>query len=410
MQSKQGYQYASALAQAKQGYSKGISYYQMQQNKFNKLMRIAERDSLTIGYRNFAQKMNEQLAQQSIESVLSSNNLKKFEQAVGQLSQQVIANERINIHQIMDSNKGRTNINSKNYLKNYANRTKEALMSEVINGAYRAEILSLYKTIFGRGNITDQPTINALYGFLRRQIIADMTYAKMGKKIENSLSGYTSVFLGDFREDFGVAAFNSLYQNIAQRAGDITDLRGVQTSVDIIIGPNAAQLDRDQLTKIVQRLEKLNTSTEIEIPQLETEQFFSAQVKSWSVPESAVPSDRAYRSVGTRAELHHRYGFDKGGPDDVDFARGWHNSASVLSKNITQVLGRSNIFYIANNKFYWTSDLIQTFKNANYFLTFYYKRHTNQQTRDYEFTYPSTTDVVWQKQMYKNMYKLKRKK
>ena len=229
----------------------------------------------------------------------------------------------------------------------------------------------------------------------------------MGKKIENSLSGYTSIFLGHFREDFGAAAFNSLYQNIAQRAGDITDARGAQTSIDIVVGPNAAKLDVNQLTKIVQQLEGLNGSARVEIPQLETEQFFSAQVKSWSVPESSVPSDRTYRSIGTRAELHHKYGFDRGGPNDINFARGWHNSASVLGKNITQVLGRSNIFYITNNKFYWTADLIQTFKNANYFLTFYYKRYTNQQTREYEFTYPGTTDVVWQKQMYKNMYKLK---
>lgn len=429
MQNNNSALYAWSLNEAKRSYDAGASYYDVLRQRYMKTMHLLEDQKENEAYKEFADiindKMNKEVENFSFNKEQQEKILSRIDAYV---KHNILSNSEL-VTKISQST-GKTAKTDKNYLSNYSKRVKKIFESYQIWKNVEAHVSRIYNNILHRDvNATiDQSVQDVLYGYLRKTTINQITNNKFNDQLKNSLSGYTNVFLGDFKEDIATNAINAVLPDSAIRSGsERTKNSSKQTEMDIILGENVAKITNNELQNIIDNLStenKKHITKTLEFDNFSSTgtQFFSAQVKSWSMPEISKPTseNRFLREVGSRKDIYDQYQF---GADENQprFTRGWHYSARVLGREIIRALGKSNVMYFANNKFYWTSDMIRKFKNASYFLTFYYVRRTNQQTRDYEFNYPAgkpfpgttTTakpgDIAWQRQMQKNIYKLKRK-
>lgn len=429
MQNNNSALYAWSLNEAKHSYKAGANYYDVLRQRYMETMHLLEDQKEKEAYQKFAdiinEKMNDQIKNFSFNKEQQEKILARIDAYV---KYNILSNSEL-VDKIKLS-EGKTAKTNKNYLSNYSKRVKKFFESYQIWKNVEAHISRIYNNILNRNEntVVDQSVQDALYGYLRKTTINQINDNKFNSQLERSLSGYTDIFLGDFKEDIATNAINAFLPDSAIRSGsERAKNSSKQTEMDIILGKNVAKITNNELQNIIDNLsaeDKKYITKTLEFDNFSSTgtDFFSAQVKSWSMPEISKPTseNRFLREIGSRKDIYDQYQFGEN-ENQPRFTRGWHYSARVLGREIIRALGKSNVMYFANNKFYWTSDMIRKFQEAKYFLTFYYVRRTNQKTRKYEFNYPAgkpfpgtTTkakpgDIAWQRQMQKNIYKLKRK-
>lgn len=411
--------YEWTLSQAKKNYQIGETYYNHLKDKFLDIMESAENDAENLLYQNFVDNLNNMIINDINNFSFREEEINLLFKNITQYIQTQLNNGNLKSFQsIITKNPGKTKTTNKNYLKNFEKRVREQFENVSFWRKISNKVEEFYKNIFQTDARLNNTSLQYLLAFTRRNIIAQVSKGNALAQLEKSLAGYKQAFRGELREELVENIFNfSKAIQAKQIGGQSSTLTNKQTSQDIILGTDVSSLTDSSITNIIDILESFNQQTTFSIDAYPLN-YFSAQVKSWSIPNISNTTDRIPREIGSRKDIYDKYKFGEF-PNQIRFNRGWHYSAKILSQEITKVLGRSNVLYFANNKFYWTAQVISAFKSANYFLTFQYSRKTDPTTRQYIFGYPAGKDisgkgkiqpgdVAWQKQIQKNTYKLKK--
>lgn len=411
--------YAAALTTAYDNYGRAIAYYNQRAEKFKQFLNQTQRE---IEFQTLEEVIAILNAQAEATPPLTPAQQKRLMTMISQYASGLLNfNEEGMAPLIAAIERYRPRGGTLN-LKTAGRNTKLRQASNIVFNSLKldAGLNTIFRYVIreeGHDISQSSDLTNALYGLMRREVIAQIKNRGAAQKIVNQFSaGYSGAVAGAMAEIKGTHVLNAVAEGIAQVGGGQTGVTGKQTPYDIVVGnpgtnPQGA-IDRlSQLDKALTNLK--NRRCEVFVPSFIDRSalgsIFGVQSKNdWLLPKvqkkSSLKSTRPYE-LGQRSDLHKQLGFDR---STQGFERGWHNSARELSQYIIPIIGSGNVLYqLKGGQLMWTSDLIQTFRTMRYYLTFYYKRHTVQDTRKYEFEYPSTSTVAWQRAVVKNMYQLK---
>ena len=360
-----------------------------------------------------ANNINNSLSQQSYDNLFTPAQQQKLVSGISQIASNIIASNSEISTIVQEGSSRQTGVYASNTdkqkIKNLSQNLQALLVQYLETDVVRQNLYAIYQTAFNITSRQSRPTTNALYGMLRRELITQVLSNNSAAIFAQRISGYIHTFKGDLAEIWGTKGIEQYLHDAARRAGQVKH-ESKETPYDIIIGSNASKMSTDRLQKLVDKLMVFNKTVTLDTQVLSYDfNYFGGQVKSWYPPGVETNSSRvntSYLSIGTRTDIFQKYNF---GRSDSTFYRGWHYSAEVLGKEILRVLGASNVFYITGGKFIWTDDLIQSFKQARYYLTFYYHRKASEDTNDhYAYQYPGTADVVWAQQKLKLYRRVKK--
>ena len=421
--------YQSLHNEAEKGYSAAMSYYKVQKDNFLKYLsnQVNTKTLTTKMATTFIDNLNKEME-------IQTNNLgasKELKENLDKLEQKIISSVQSNgsktkeysLIKRMGSSGSYTIDASKEEVLKFINKYKEQFnkllekinIQQLISESLNQEFNSL------QGAEKDQ-----LYGFARRIVTNQMFKKTLDKTVllgQKNMSGYLNALQGLFKEDIIVAALTELLgENSAVGVGDTT-VNGYQTSTDILInfGQGNVANSLNNIEKINEVLagvmknavpgelgdmvsELLNNKSSgkktktnyMYVDLFDPNNFIGAaiQSKSWIDPKrfSDVHTDlkklRPYFTIGDRAK-YYRYATPRG----ADGVTAWHYNIYALSKQVISLLGAATLLYSTRDGIVWTDDLIKTFRQHNYYLSYYFKRSGGF------FTRPATTEVTWQQEV-----------
>ena len=405
-----------SLNSAVSSYKQAEQYYSALRNKFISQLPALKQDVGKEAWRLVINAINNKISNINYSELFTQDQKSKLSRSVAEIATSLISKNpnlstEVSAATQRQTGKYSNTLSSEHQrIRNLSDTLQKSLGHYFDSNNIRTSLYAAYEKAFSITSNQASSTTQALYAMLRREIITQVLYGNGITKFINSVDGYINTFRGDLAEIQAEAALNEYISGISQRAGQIK-IAGKETAYDLVIGNNATNIGNKSLAGIVENfvifddLINLNTS----LLQLEhyNPAFMGGQVKSWYPPGSETKSSRAntsYLMIGSRADIYNRYNFGLKLPKgEKEYERGWHYSAEVLGKEILRVIGASNVFFITSGgKFNWTTDLIQTFRQAKYYLTFYYKRDSSSNSNGkYNYTYPGTTNVVWAQQKLK---------
>ena len=411
--------YEQSLRYAENNYKTAEIYYSRLQKQFENFMQQQRNNAQKTLYASLVDEFNAAVTAQPLEDIPSQKQMDELSSAIGQYAQELlVSTPHLSSVIQMQVSKSRTKIDNVNYLRNNAKRIQLLTDSYLDSKATKDRLYELYRQALSKNSNELQNThmtTQGSYGFLRRHLIAQVVEQQdaMKNAIKLSVAGYAKLFRGEMKVLLGETAINSYKADIAVQVGHITGANKKATSYDILIGDNVKNASNKQLSTLLQNLQTLDKTIVVDSGllsrSLNDNQTFGIQSKSWAMPKKGISKEQMrdkFYEIGERTLLHKSLGFNQGSQTEgVSFQRGWHSSAAKLSRYIIQILGGANVMYFTGgNQFVWTKDLIATFRQARYYLTFYYPRKTSS-TREYLYHYPSTAEVAWRQQMIKNTYK-----
>lgn len=396
---------------AEQNYSSATRYYDRLKEQFLKNVFDVQTKLQNETYMAFIDSLNFELQGDLNENLEKSENIEKLYKKLEEYAEIFVLNgyEDTQLTEAIQNKR----FSGKEDIRLYSDRLKndfkaffdERKMNATIKATVDGWLGDAYKQAFGtittpKPGGVEYAGLNSLF---RRAVLNIHSDKKFTDQIKKSFKGYTNLFKGYYRELAGAEAADTLLGELtkgrmgAAQIGDEPD-DGTLGVYDIVL------FDRNKTkTSDIKDLTKMLYDKKIDIDiSLDAvpnnPPAWGVQSKSWLVPDRTKVdiSSKWYKVTESSSLLSSLIDLNN---DQYNWDRGWHNNIYLLSRNITKVLGVYQVMYLTgDNRFIWTSDLITAFREASYYLSFYYQRGFDKEEGRYKFKYPATKEITWQKE------------
>lgn len=209
----------------------------------------------------------------------------------------------------------------------------------------------------GPGAYTTQDILSWTYAYVRKWI-----FTKKSGGLQANNFNSSAILAGYFTE----ALFNKSAQDLCAYLENVVGTLNTGS-----LKPHGVDTAMDQFFDFTKGFSdgKKTFEEAVQLDNATLTQGFGAQVKAYQVPWQSKSPRNSY-SVGSRASLLDQFVKEAGG---YDKQLGWIKGVRFLEHHVRQVLG-DNVMYITGRYFNWTSELIASFRENQYFLAFNYEK------------------------------------
>lgn len=386
-------------------YPQAINYYNIQkQNFIQQITGAASEVELALWQKQFITRFT-QLSQE-----ITTNDIAKtkaFRETIvddiQSLAVSTVDNSKSSndIKQKIMASKGRTSLGTTSdqrakYIKNYSKRIKDQFNIYINESAtIKNELTKIYQKYYSNSNAVSSTSMSGMISLFKKAMISHVAQNGMHVNAllsDQNISGYINLFKGYNAEVVAETAGNQLLSELNHEWSAV-QIGGSGGISDIGFAKVGSELKN--IESILTNIEKSSQTLSISVPGVTIDPLvaYGAQVKSWVLPDSInllkTNAKRSFFTVGQRTQLLNQLGLNTQGKNSW-----WHYNIIAVAKHLIQAIGAANVLYITGgNKYIWTADLISQFREANYYLSFYYRRDKGK------FYYPPTPEVTWQQEV-----------
>ena len=386
-------------------YPQAINYYNIQKQHFlHQVIGVANDAKLSLWQNKFLQKFEKAASDISSQDLSETKEFRKeLVEEIWSLATKVIQSENsANIKKQIDASRGRTKLGTTSeqkakYLKNYSDRIRENFNIFIENNAsIKEELKAIYTKIYGT-NISNT-SMSGMISLFRKSMITKVAQNEMHVNdllSDKNIQGYINLFKGYNAEVIAEKAGNQLLSNLSSSwaAVQVGGSGGVSD-----VGFAKKGNDLKHIEAILENIEKSSQTFSVETQgaTLGPLPAYGLQSKSWVFPEDIgllkTNARRGFFTVGQRHQLLNQLGLNVQGKSSW-----WHYNIIAVAIHLIQAIGAANVLYITGgNRYIWTADLISQFREASYYLSFYYRRSKGK------FYYPPTSELTWQQEVSDN--------
>lgn len=355
-------------------YEDAINYYRIQKEQFKNQ------------YLEAAEEIRREAAAKDIDEVIAKINTKNdFQGRAFGAATDIIKNLEAAFAENLEGDISQLSAliqNEKNEYSKISTKGRQALIDYVAARYDLYEITRMITTELSKMNLPSEgASINDLLSWSRSILYARVFYTVKGTYKAGAFEGRKITGAGYFEEALVHKAFSELGEKLQKHVSMMTGSAKIKSgkyNVDSIFDEYI-----NFLSDVGNLQESFTSSIDPEQPTI-LKEGFGIQSKIWSAPwdlKSVREGGKLppVKKIASNTKLYQVWS------DQYS----WIKGILFLEKHVREALG-DNVGYMLGNQFYWTYELIQQFRQYQYYLAFHFEK--NAETKRYE---PDST-IAWE--------------